>query len=93
MAVCRENSGRRLLRYAPLSALLPHAMPSFAPPRLIALLLALTLAGCANKPAPVYRAEAFEAETDGMRDERRRSAIFAAHIGHVQTDPQAIRPW
>ena len=38
-------------------------MPSFAPPRLIALLLALALAGCASKPAPVYRAESFEAET------------------------------
>ena len=37
-------------------------MPSFAPPRLIALLLALALAGCASKPAPVYRAESFEAE-------------------------------
>ena len=37
-------------------------MPSFAPSRLIALLLALALAGCASKPAPVYRAESFEAE-------------------------------
>ncbi len=39
-------------------------MPFFrCPSRLIALLLTLALAGCASKPAPVYRAESFEAET------------------------------
>ena len=51
MAVCRENLACRLLRYAPLSALLPrHALLRPDPASLPSCLL-LTLAGCAKSPA------------------------------------------